>query len=106
MIVRISKGRIAPNRTSEVEQALHDGRASLHGAIAALDGLIAFYAAIDPHHGYMTNTSLWESLEAAEQMSELPEMLTQRARFEALDVQFETITNHDVLWEVVPAEEV
>jgi hypothetical protein len=46
----------------------------------------------------MTNTSIWETLEDAQQMATLPEMLALRERFEALNITFNPITNHEELW--------
>jgi len=34
------------------------------------------------------------------QMRELPEMLALRGTFEALGVEFDPITNHEVLWSI------
>jgi hypothetical protein len=100
MIVRISKGAFAPDRADDVAQLLLEGEAVLRPAIAALRGLVAYYVGLDRARGFMTNTSVWATLEDAQQMSTLAEMLAQRARFEALGVAFEVITNHDVLWQI------
>jgi hypothetical protein len=104
MVIRISNGSFEKDKVAEVEQALQDGRDLLYPAIARLPGLIAFYVAIDRRTGHVTNTSLWESFEAADQMRTLPEMLSERSRVNALGVEFDTITNHDLLWDVRPPE--
>ena len=100
MIVRISKGRFDLARGAEVEARLRESERSLRPAILKLAGLRAYYVGLDARLGYMTNTSLWDTLEDAQRMSSLPEMLALRGTFESAGVQFEPITNHDLLWKL------
>ena len=100
MIVRISKGRFDPARADEVEALLRTGEATLRPAIAALGGLVHYYVAVDREQAFMTNVSVWRTLADAKQMSGLQAMLDQRAVFERAGVEFEAITNHEVLWEL------
>ena len=49
----------------------------------------------------MVNVSVWESLEAANQMATLPEMLALAGEFIELGVEFERpIVNYASLWEM------
>lgn len=98
VVVRISRGRFDAARADEVAARLEESRASLEPAIRRLHGLIAYHVGLDRETFTMTNTSLWRSREDAMQMRTLPEMLALRETFEALGVEFEPITNHDVLW--------
>lgn len=98
VVVRISRGRFDAARVEEVAARLEESRASLEPAVRSLDGLIAYHVGIDRETSTMTNTSLWRSREDAMQMRTLPEMLALRETFEALGVEFEPITNHEVLW--------
>ena len=99
MIVRISKGSFDARRADEVEERLRESETRLRPALQKLRGMRWYWVGIDRDQGYITNTSLWDTLEDAQQMSTLREMLDLRAVFEALEVKFEPITNHEVLWE-------
>ena len=48
----------------------------------------------------MTNTSVWDSREHAMAMASLKAMLELRSVFEDAGVEFESITNHEILWEL------
>jgi hypothetical protein len=100
MIVRISIGQFNTEQAENVEKLLNNGEKTLRPAISKLAGNTAYYAAIDKEKGFMTNTSLWETLEDAAQMARLPEMLVQRDIFLAAGVTFLPITNHEVLWQL------
>lgn len=98
MVVRISLGSFELDRADGVEQRLVESEHSLRSAIEALAGNCGYYVGIDRKSGTMTNTSLWESLEDAQRMATLPEMLALRSTFEELGVRFQPITNHRLLW--------
>ena len=100
MVVRISKGHFDLAKAGEVANLLRESEASLRPALRGLEGLRAYHVGIDVPAGAMTNTSLWDTREHAMQMASLQAMRDLRVRFEALGVQFEEITNHDVLWSV------
>lgn len=101
-VVRISQGFFEPAQIDVVSQKLTDGRQTLDGALRALPGLIRYYVSIDPVSHSMVNVSVWESLEAAQQMNTLPEMLAQRDVFVALGVKFQPIRNYAGLWSIEP----
>jgi hypothetical protein len=50
----------------------------------------------------MVNVSIWESLEAAQQMNTLKEMLAQRDIFVSLGVKFQSLRNYSGLWSINP----
>jgi hypothetical protein len=57
---------------------------------------------IDREMGYLTNVSIWDSLEHAHQMDSLLPMLAQRPILEGAGVGFESITNHETVWTITP----
>ena len=101
-VVRISKGRFESAHAAAARQSLVDSEVALREAITALPGLVHYYVGIDEDQGYVTNVSVWESLEQAHQMDTLASMLAQRPLLEAVGVTFETITNHTALWTITP----
>ena len=100
MIVRISIGHFETEQAENIEALLNKGEQTLRPAISQLTGNIAYYVATDKEKGYMTNTSLWQTLDDAMQMARLPEMMVQRDIFLAEGVVFMPITNHEVLWQL------
>jgi|ERR1044071_9317858 hypothetical protein len=101
-VVRISKGRFDLARTEEAERLLADGERALRDPLTKLAGLLHYYVGIDRVNGYLTNVSIWDSLEHAHQMDTLREMLAQRPILESAGVSFEVITNHEMLWTITP----
>jgi hypothetical protein len=99
-VVRISKGRFELANLEEAERLLADSERALREPLQALDGLLHYYVGIDRELGYLTNVSVWETLEDAHQMDTLQPMLAQRPILEAAGVEFEKITNHETLWEI------
>ena len=102
MIVRISKGNFSLDRLGDAEQALAASESVLRGALEAMPGLVHYYVAIDRVEGQLTNVSVWETIEQAHAMNQLPEMLAQRPVLERAGVAFEAITNHETLWTITP----
>jgi hypothetical protein len=100
--VRVSNGQFRPEQLADVEQLLAESEAALREPLEGLDGLIHYYVGIDRELGYVTNVSVWDTLEDAHQLDSLAPMLAQRPIFEAVSVGFETITNHETLWTITP----
>jgi hypothetical protein len=100
MIIRVSIGFFDPSKSDNIEQAMRDSEAVLRPAISRLEGNLAYFVTIDKEKGCVTNISHWTTIEAAKQMSSLAEMLAQRPILEGKGVQFQQITNHEILWEI------
>jgi hypothetical protein len=101
-VVRISKGRFDPANMNEAERLLIDSEAALREPLQQLRGLVHYYVGIDREHGFLTNVSIWETLEDAYQMDSLQAMLDQRPILQAAGISFEQITNHHTLWTISP----
>jgi hypothetical protein len=101
-VVRISKGKFNVADAKTAERLLADSEKALRAPLSHLRGLLHYYVGIDRATGYLTNVSVWESLEAAHQMDTLPAMLAQRPLLEAAGITFEVITNHETLWTIAP----
>jgi hypothetical protein len=102
MVVRISKGTFAPDKLAAAERLLTASEAALAQPLRALPGLLHYYVGIDRGSGLVTNVSVWDSLPNARQMDTLQPMLAQRPLLEAARVQFEAITNHELLRSIAP----
>ncbi len=101
-VVRISQGFFEPQHNDIVSAQLREGMSSLEPALRALPGLIHSYVSIDPVSSSMVNVSVWKSLEAAQQISTLKEMLAQRDIFVGLGVTFQPVRNYSGLWSIDP----
>jgi hypothetical protein len=101
-VVRVSKGRFNLADLAGAERLLAESERALREPLSRLAGLLHYYVGIDRVAGYLTNVSVWESLEAAHQMDTLQAMLAQRPLLERAGVTFEVITNHETLWTITP----
>jgi hypothetical protein len=99
-VVRISKGSFPSEQLDEAEKLLTEGEIALREPLERLSGLLHYYVGIDRELGYLTNVSVWATLEDAHQMDSLQPMLAQRPILEGAGVTFETITNHETLWTI------
>jgi hypothetical protein len=71
----------------------------LEAAIAKLPGLISYYSGIDRQRHAVVNVSLWESVEAAEQMANLQAMLDAGGVLARLGGEFvRPIVNAETVW--------
>ena len=99
-IVRISKGRFAPENYQRVKDLIDQSAGPLVPAIRALSGLLYYHAAVDPETSTVVNVSIWESIDAAKQMDSLAPMLAQRPILEGAGVTFDRIANYVPLWKI------
>jgi hypothetical protein len=100
-VVRVSLGWFPPERLAAVERLMDYSGQPLGEAIARLPGLISFHSGIDRDRHAVVNVSLWESVQAAEQMATLQPMLDAGAVLTKLGVQFvRPIVNASTLWAV------
>jgi hypothetical protein len=98
-IVRISLGRFDAQNYDTVRQLLADSQHTLIPAIRALRGNRAYYVGIDKSNDAMTNVSVWDTLDDAQQMASLRAMQDLAKVFIDIGVRFERpITNHETLW--------
>jgi hypothetical protein len=98
-VVRVSLGWLPPEKTEEVARVMDYRAKPLEAAIGKLPGLISYYSGIDRQRHAVVNVSLWESVEAAEQMSNLQAMLDAGGVLARLGVEFvRPIVNAETLW--------
>jgi quinol monooxygenase YgiN len=98
-VVRISLGRFDPENFETIRKLLDESQTSLIPAIRALKGNHSYYVGIDRQNNAMTNVSVWETLDDAQQMASLQAMLDLAKIFVEAGVKFERpITNHQTLW--------
>ncbi len=100
-VVRVSMGWFPPGRLLDVERLMDYADGPLAEAIRGLPGLVSFHSGIDRERHAVVNVSVWDTLEAAEQMSSLQPMLDAGAALRSLGVKFvRPIVNASTLWAV------
>src|SRR5438552_10718612 len=98
-VVRVSILTIPRDRIDEAAEAMRSAEAALIG-IKELKGLRAYFAGVDRDRSQLTNVSVWDSVEHAEQMSAFQPMLDLGKRFAAEGATFlRPIPNFQYLWE-------
>jgi hypothetical protein len=98
-VVRVSILTIPRDRIDEAAEAMRLAEADLIG-IKQLRGLRAYFAGVDRDRSQLTNVSVWDSVEYAEQMSTFQPMLDLGKRFAAEGATFlRPIPNFQCLWE-------
>jgi hypothetical protein len=101
-VIRVSIGTFNADKASLVEAKLMESKMVLEAGIRAMRANRGFYAGVDRKNNAMSNVSLWESIEAAEQMTTYQPMLDLAKTFVELGVQFQRpILNCTTLWELV-----
>lgn len=101
MFVRISKGSYPPARHAEFTVRMAQAGNALIPAIRRLPGCLSYYAATDEASSTMINVSVWDTLEHAQAMANVPEMAALAKEFVALGAQFERpIVNYQALWQL------
>jgi hypothetical protein len=71
----------------------------------AADSLLKHYVGTDRDQGYLTNTSIWDSLDHARQMDSFAPMLAQRPLLKAAGIRVEPITSHETIWRISSGDE-
>ena len=100
-VVRVSLGTFDADKAAIVEAKLIESKAVLESGIRAMRGNLGYYAGIDRKNNAMSNVSLWESIEAAEQMAIFQPMLDLAGTFVPLGVRMQRpILNFTTLWEL------
>lgn len=99
-VVRVSRGNFVPSRFDEVQAMTAATGRYLIPAIRQLPGLISYHAGVSAD-GSIVHVSIWESGDAANQMSTLKEMIIDaRAHAEQAGVVFTPIVNYPVDWSI------
>lgn len=100
-VIRISLGSFDADKASAVEAKWIESKALLEAGIHATHGNLGFYVGIDRRNNAMSNVSIWESVEAAEQMDTFQAMKDLAGTFVPLGVRFQRpIFNLTTLWEL------
>jgi len=99
-VIRVSLGTFDADKAALVEAKLIESKQALESGIRAMRGNLGYYAGIDRRNNALSNVSLWESVEAAEQMATFKPMLDLAGVFVALGVRFQRpILNLTTVWE-------
>jgi hypothetical protein len=101
-VLRISRGRFAPEQYETVLRLIAESAGPLIPAIRALPGLLHYHAGVDPVTNTVENVSLWATMADARQMDTLAPMLAQRPILEAAGVTFDRIANYEAVWTIAP----
>jgi hypothetical protein len=100
-VVRISILRCDRERFDEFRQRMRGAEETLAAGLEALKGCRAYFAGADEATSSFTNTSIWDSLEAARQMDTFGPMLELAHQFAEAGARFDRpIMNHTVLWQI------
>lgn len=98
-IVRISILHCDPADFETMREMMLESEAVLRPGIEKLPGLLAFYAGADPTTCSLTNTSLWDTVENAQQLDRFQPMLDAAKRFAAAGARFDRpIKNFATFW--------
>lgn len=98
----VSLGTFDADKAPIVEAKLIESKAALEAGIRAMRGNLGYYVGIDRKNNAMSNVSLWDSVEAAEQMATFQPMVDLAATFVNFGVRFQRpILNFAPLWELV-----
>jgi hypothetical protein len=94
-------GTFDSDKAAIVEAKLIESKAVLEAGVRAMRGNLGYYVGIDRANNAMSNVSLWDTVEAAEQMATFQPMLDLARTFVALGVKFQRpILNLTTLWEL------
>lgn len=98
-VVRVGILYIPQGRIEEAARAMSDAERELTGA-RKLAGLRMFFAGVDRARSQLTNVSIWDSTEHAEQMSSFQPMLDLAKEFGAVQgaTFLRPIPNFECLW--------
>lgn len=97
--VRVAILFIPEERVDELTEMMRQGEEELKG-IRALKGLRSYFAGVDRARLQITNVSVWDSPEDAEQMSTFQPMLDLAKKFGARGTTFvRPVPNFGYLWQ-------
>ena len=97
--VRFATMIIPEGRIDEAEEAMRQAEQELKG-ILALKGLRSFFAGVDRAQSQLTNVSVWDSPEDAEQLSSFQPMIDLAKQFAAQGATpVRPVPNFELLWQ-------
>src|SRR5580658_1341309 len=103
VVLRVSVLRCDSADFELLRTMMEDAQTLLRPGIEGMPGLLAFYAGADAASHSLINTSVWDTLEHAQQMDRFAPMLGLGKRFAEAGARFERpIMNHAVLWSLGP----
>ncbi|MDP9012100.1 MAG: hypothetical protein M3O41_05495 [Pseudomonadota bacterium] len=98
-VVRVSILTIPRDRIDQAADAMQKAETALIG-IKQLTGLRAYFAGVDRDRSQLTNVSVWDSVEHADQMSTFQPMLDLGEKFAAEGATFlRPIPDFQCLWQ-------
>ncbi len=100
-VVRISIGRFDKSVYEEIDRLLRDGQTRLVPAIEKLPGCMRYEVGISRDANTITNVSIWDTLEHAQQMASLQAMQAEGNLMRSKGVRFDPIINYEVVWEII-----
>jgi hypothetical protein len=104
-VVRVSILRCKAERFQEFERMMRESAMILLPGIQAMRGCRGYYAGSDPATASLSNVSVWDTLEDAQQMEHFQPMLDLGKRFLDAGATFERpIMNYSTLWQLGNAE--
>jgi hypothetical protein len=100
-IVRVSILRCAPDQFAKFERMMAEAEAVLTPGIRKMNGCRAYFAGADQATSSLTNVSLWDTINDAQQMDRFKPMLELGKRFADEGATFERpIMNYATLWKL------
>jgi len=91
--------RSTPRKPLLLKSSLSKAKPNLKPASRAMPGNLGYYAGVDRVNNAMSNVSIWDSIEAANQMATFQPMLNLAEKFVALGVRFQRpILNFITVW--------
>jgi hypothetical protein len=103
VVLRVSVARCDRADFERFRTMTTNAQSVLQPGIGAMPGLRAFYAGADEVSHSLINTSVWDTLEHAQQMDRFAPMLELGKRFAEAGDRFERPNmNHAVLWSFGP----
>jgi hypothetical protein len=100
-VVRISILRCEPEQFAELRRMTVASQSVLAPGIEKMKGCLGFFVGADEATSSLTNTSLWETLQDAQQLDRFQPMLDLGKEFVAKGAIFERpIMNYTTLWQI------
>jgi hypothetical protein len=102
-VVRVSILRCQPEAFAKFQRMMTDAEPMLGPGIRAMKGLVSYWAGADAATSSLTNVSVWQTLEDANQMEHFTPMKELGRRFTAEGAVFERpIMNYATVWQLQP----